>query len=112
MKLFNLWNSLIICLVLILSKVTADESVVTAIFKNDEKYQGTDDTFVRKGSAFSGGMSNFGRCPTIEINEQTRLGLIRFDVSARSGGKKTKKPKRSSSELAWHKHANLLVYCL
>ena len=82
MKLFKLWNSLIICLVLILSKVTADESVVTAIFKNDEKYQGTDDTFVRKGSAFSGGMSNFGRCPTIEINEQTRLGLIRFDVSS------------------------------
>ena len=82
MKLFKLWNSLIICLVLILSKVTADESVVTAVFKNNEKYQGTDDTFVRKGSAFSGGMSNFGRCPTIEINEQTRLGLIRFDVSS------------------------------
>ena len=57
----------------------------TAVFKNDDSYNGTHDTFLRNGSAFGGGMSNFGRCPTIESNEGTRIGLIRFDVSALDG---------------------------
>ena len=82
MRVLKFWNSFLICLVIILSEVNANESTVTVVFKNDAKYKGTDDTFVRKGSNFSGGMSNFGRCPTLEINEQTRLGLIRFDVSS------------------------------
>ena len=82
MKILKLWNSSLIFLVLFYSEAIANESTVTVVFKNDSKYKGTDDTFVRKGSSFSGGMSNFGRCPTIEINEQTRLGLIRFDVSS------------------------------
>jgi len=82
MKLFKLWNSFLISLVIFLSESIANESTVAAVFKNDATYKGTDDTFVRKGSSFSGGMSNFGRCPTIEMNEQTRLGLIRFDVSS------------------------------
>ena len=82
MKLLKLWNSFLISLVIILSDSIANESTVTAVFQNDANYKGTDDTFVRKGSNFSGGMSNFGRCPTLEINEQTRLGLIRFDVSS------------------------------
>ena len=82
MKIFKLLNSSLIFLVLFCSEAIANESTITAVFKNDAKYKGTDDTFVRKGSSFSGGMSNFGRCPTIEINEQTRLGLIRFDVSS------------------------------
>ena len=82
MKLLKLWNSFLISLVNFLSDSIANESTVTAVFQNDANYKGTDDTFVRKGSNFSGGMSNFGRCPTLEINEQTRLGLIRFDVSS------------------------------
>ncbi|MDB4711208.1 hypothetical protein OAF75_00840 [Verrucomicrobiales bacterium] len=82
MKLLKLWNSFLISLVIFLSDSIANESTVTAVFQNDANYKGTDDTFVRKGSNFSGGMSNFGRCPTLEINEQTRLGLIRFDVSS------------------------------
>ena len=82
MRILKFWNSFLICLVIILSEVNANESTVTVVFKNDAKYKGTDDTFVRKGSSFSGGMSNFGRCSRIEINEQTRLGLIRFDVSS------------------------------
>ena len=30
-------------------------------------------------------MSNFGSCPTIESNEGTRIGLVRFDVSSLAG---------------------------
>ncbi|MCH2581831.1 MAG: hypothetical protein MK133_11640, partial [Planctomycetes bacterium] len=52
---------------------------------NDDSYNGTHDTFLRNGSAFGGGMSNFGSCPTIESNEGARIGLIRFDVSALEG---------------------------
>ncbi|MCH2368024.1 MAG: hypothetical protein MK554_12540, partial [Planctomycetes bacterium] len=64
---------------------TAGGGEETAVFKNDDSYNGTHDTFLRNGNAFGGGMSNFGSCPTIESNEGTRIGLVRFDVSSLAG---------------------------
>jgi len=75
-------NLLLFCLVCIFSTSYQAATAITVIFRNDADYQGTDDTFVRNGNAFSGGMSNFGKCTTIEINAETRIGLIRFDVSS------------------------------
>lgn len=75
-------NVLLFCLLFILSTAHQLATAITVVFKNDTDYQGTDDTFVLNGSTFSGGMSNFGKCAYIEINAETRLGLIRFDVSS------------------------------
>ena len=75
-------NLLLFCLVCIFSTSYQAATAITVVFRNDTDYQGTDDTFVRSGNAFSGGMSNFGKCATIEINAETRIGLIRFDVSS------------------------------
>ncbi len=77
------WRKILVfCLVCICSTAYQVATAITVVFRNDADYQGTDDTFVRNGNAFSGGMSNFGNCATIEINGQTRIGLIRFDVSS------------------------------
>ena len=61
-------------------KARANE--VTVVFKNDLNYNGTDDTFIKRGAGFSGGMSNFGACKMMQVNEETRIGLMRFDVSS------------------------------
>ena len=61
---------------------TAIANEVTAVFKNDLNYNGTDDTFIKRGAGFSGGMSNFGACKMMQVNEETRIGLMRFDVSS------------------------------
>ena len=63
-----------------LSKARANE--VTVVFRNDSNYNGTDDTFIKRGAGFSGGMSNFGACKMMQVNEETRIGLMRFDVSS------------------------------
>ena len=63
-----------------LLKARANE--VTVVFKNDLNYNGTDDTFIKRGAGFSGGMSNFGACKMMQVNEETRIGLMRFDVSS------------------------------
>ena len=82
MTILTWQNLLLFCLVCILSTAHQLATAITVVFKNDTDYQGTDDTFVLNGSTFSGGMSNFGKCAYIEINAETRLGLIRFDVSS------------------------------
>ena len=64
----------------LLPKARANE--VTVVFKNDLNYKGTDDTFIKRGAGFSGGMSNFGACKMMQVNEETRIGLMRFDVSS------------------------------
>ena len=64
----------------LLPKARANE--VTVVFKNDLSYKGTDDTFIKRGAGFSGGMSNFGACKMMQVNEETRIGLMRFDVSS------------------------------
>ncbi|MCH2586204.1 MAG: hypothetical protein MK138_15690, partial [Planctomycetes bacterium] len=64
---------------------TAGGGEETAVFKNDDSYNGNHDTFLRNGSAFGGGMSNFGSCPTIEVNRDSRISLMRFDVSSLAG---------------------------
>ena len=80
---FTAWKySRLIALILIINHPLLAEEDKTVIFKNDAKYSGTDDTYVKKGSSFSGGMSNFGACETMLINETTKVGLIRFDVSS------------------------------
>ena len=77
------WRNLsLLCLLCLFSIVHQIASAITVVFKNDAEYQGTDDTFVQNGGAFSGGMSNFGKCADMEINAETRIGLIRFDVSS------------------------------
>ena len=77
------WRKILVfSLVCIFSTAHQAATAITVVFRNDTDYQGTDDTFVRNGNAFSGGMSNFGKCATIEINAETRIGLIRFDVSS------------------------------
>ena len=63
-----------------LPKARANE--VTVVFRNDSNYNGTDDTFIKRGAGFSGGMSNFGACKMMQVNEETRIGLMRFDVSS------------------------------
>jgi len=80
---FTAWKYYrLIALGLILHLPVSAEEEKTVIFKNDAKYSGTDDTYVKKGSSFSGGMSNFGACEIMQVNETTKIGLIRFDVSS------------------------------
>ena len=77
------WRNLsLFCLACVFLIVHQIASAITVVFKNDAEYQGTDDTFVQNGGAFSGGMSNFGKCADMEINAESRIGLIRFDVSS------------------------------
>ena len=79
---FTAWKySRLIALILIINHPLLAEEDKTVIFKNDAKYSGTDDTYVKKGSSFSGGMSNFGACETMLINEN-RLSMV--DPSARA----------------------------
>ena len=54
----------------------------TAVFVNGGNYKGADDTFLVNAGPFAGGMSNFGKCPTIEVSKNSRYSLIRFDVSS------------------------------
>ncbi len=77
---FNLW--VIGVIVLLSGALTEVGGVETVVFTNTAEYSGTHDTFLRNGSAFGGGMSNFGNCSRIEVNQNTRIGLIRFDVSS------------------------------
>ena len=89
-RLSIIFSSLIISL---FPATGADE--VTVVFKNDSTYNGTDDTYIKRGAGFSGGMSNFGACKMMQVNEETRISLMRFDVS--SLFKKYKKIKKYKS---------------
>ncbi|MAB59936.1 MAG: hypothetical protein CMO46_05265, partial [Verrucomicrobiales bacterium] len=72
---FTAWKYYrLIALGLILHLPVSAEEEKTVIFKNDAKYSGTDDTYVKKGSSFSGGMSNFGACEIMQVNETTKIG--------------------------------------
>ncbi len=44
-------------------------------------YDGTQDAYVRRGQAFGGGASNFGGAPVFGVDVDTRLALLRFDIS-------------------------------
>ena len=76
-RLSIIFSSLIVSL---FPATGADE--VTVVFKNDSTYNGTDDTYIKRGASFSGGMSNFGACKMMQVNEETRISLMRFDVSS------------------------------
>ena len=53
---FKAWKySRLIALILVTNLPILAEEDKTVIFKNDAKYSGTDDTYVKKGSSFSGG---------------------------------------------------------
>jgi hypothetical protein len=52
---------------------------------NIPNYDGTQDTYLINAGAFNGGASNFGTSPTLQANQDTRLSVLRFDVSALEG---------------------------
>jgi len=76
----------IVTLALFLAVVTARaEKEETVVFVNDDLNGGVDDTFIVNAGPFAGGMSNFGKCPMIEVDRNTHFGLMRFDVSTLFG---------------------------
>ncbi|MFP6613255.1 MAG: DNRLRE domain-containing protein, partial [Pirellulales bacterium] len=52
---------------------------------NIPDYDGTQDTYMINAGAFNGGASNFGVSKTLRVNRDTRLSVLRFDVSALDG---------------------------
>ena len=77
---FNLWVTGVV--VLLSGALTEVGGVETVVFTNTAEYSGTHDTYLRSGSGFGGGMGNYGGCQGIEVNRDTLIGLIRFDVSS------------------------------